>query len=195
MTKEVKVPLEVSARHVHLTQEHVDVLFGSVGYQLTTKRELSVKGYFVAEERVEVIGKKSSASFGILTPLRSATQVEMAITDAVKLGIEAPTRMSGDLAGSGTCMLRGPHGEIELKEGVIIAKRHIHMNDQLAKELGINDHEEVSVRAEGERGVVFENVTVRTDPAFDITMHIDTDEGNAINVNNKNLTYGVLIKK
>ena len=194
MTKEVKVPIEVSARHLHLTQDHVDVLFGE-GYQLTNKRELSVKGYFVAEERVEVIGKKSSASFGILTPLRSETQVEMAITDAVKLGIEAPTRMSGDLAGSGACVLRGPHGEIELKEGVIIAKRHIHMNDQLAEELGINDHEEVNVKIDCDRGVVFDHVVVRTDPAFNITMHIDTDEGNAINVDNKELSYGVLIKK
>ena len=194
MTEEVKVSLEVSARHIHLSQEHVDVLFGK-DYQLTIKRELSVKGFYVASERVEVVGKKSSANFGILTPLRSKTQVELAITDAVKLGIEAPVRMSGDLAGSGSCILRGPHGEVELQEGVIIAKRHIHMNDQKAKDLGIADHEDVCVKTEGERGVVFDNVTVRTDPAFDMTMHIDTDEGNAIGVNNKNLTYGVIIKK
>ena len=195
MTEEVKVPLEVSARHLHLTQEHVDILFGEAGYQLTNKRELSVKGFFVAEERVEVIGKKSSASFGILTPLRSQTQVEMAITDAVKLGIEAPVRMSGDLAGSGACTLRGPHGEVEIAEGVIIAQRHIHMNDQMAKDLGIADHEEVSVKVGGARGAILEKVPVRTDPAFSITMHIDTDEGNALSVNNKNLSYGVLIKK
>jgi len=194
MKKDVKVPIEVSARHVHLTQDHVDILFGA-GYELVNKRELSVKGFFVAEERVEVVGKKASASFGILTPLRNQTQVEMAVTDAIKLGVDVCTRMSGDLAGSAVCTLKGPKGEIELEEGVIVALRHIHMNDGLAKELGINDHEEVSVKVDGDRGVVFDHVIVRTDPAFDITMHIDTDEGNAINVNNKNLTYGVLIKK
>ena len=194
MSKEVKVPIEVSARHVHLTQDHVDILFGD-GYQLVDKRELSVKGYFVAEERVEVVGKKAAASFGILTPLRSQTQIEMAITDAIKLGIDVCIRMSGDLAGSAGCTLRGPKGEIELKEGVIVAARHIHMNDELAKELGINDHDEVCVKVPGDRGVTFDHVAVRTDPAFDITMHIDTDEGNGINVDNKNLSYGVLIKK
>ena len=194
MNKEVKVPIEVSARHVHLSQEHVDILFGK-DYQLTDKRELSVKGFFVAEERVEVVGKKSSASFGVLTPLRSQTQVEMAITDAIKLGVDVCLRMSGDLAGSAACTLKGPKGEVELDEGVIIAGRHIHMNDKLAAELGINDHDEVSVKVGGGRGVTFDHVAVRTDPAFDITMHIDTDEGNAINVDNKNLTYGVLIKK
>lgn len=193
MRKDVKVPIEVSARHVHLTQDHVDILFG-VGYQLINKRELSVKGYFVAEERVEVIGKKTSASFGILTPLRNQTQVEMAITDAIKLGVDVCIRMSGDLADSAACTLRGPKGEVRLEEGAIVAGRHIHMNDELALELGINDHDEVSVKIDCDRGVTFDHVVIRTDPAFDITMHIDTDEGNAINVNNKNLTYGILIK-
>jgi len=191
MNNEVKIPIEVSARHVHLTQDHVDILFGE-GYQLVNKRELSVKGFFVAEERVEVVGKKASASFGILTPLRSATQVEMAITDAIKLGIDVCVRMSGDLVNSAACTLKGPKGEVTLDEGVIIAARHIHMNDRLAKELGIKDHDEVSVKVSGDRGVVFDHVAVRCDPAFDLTMHIDTDEGNAINVNNKNITYGVL---
>ena len=194
MNKEIKVPIEVSARHLHLTQDHVDVLFGK-GYQLRNKRELSQKGYYVAEERVEVVGKKAAASFGILTPLRSQTQVEMAITDAIKLGVDECIRMSGDLAGSARCTLKGPKGEVELEEGVIIAQRHIHMNDGLATELGINDHDEVCVKIDCDRGVVFDHVVVRTDPTFDITMHIDTDEGNAINVDNKNLTYGVLIKK
>jgi putative phosphotransacetylase len=193
MMKEIKVPIEVSARHLHLTQKDVDILFG-VGYQLMNKRELSQKGYYVAEERVEVIGKKASASFGILTPLRSQTQVEMAITDAIKLGIDVYVRLSGDLVGSAGCMLKGPAGELMLEEGVIVAKRHIHINDKLAKEYGISDHDEVSVKIEGNRGVVFEHVVVRTDPTFDITMHIDTDEGNAIHVNNRNLSYGVIKK-
>lgn len=192
MTKEIKIPIEVSARHLHLTLEHLNILFGT-GYQLKNKRELSQKGYYVAEERVTVVGKKAAASFGILTPLRKQTQVELAITDAIKLGIDPCVRMSGDLTGSAGCTIKGPKGEIVLEEGVIIAKRHIHMNDQLAKELGIKDHDEVAVKIEGDRGIVFDHVVVRTDPTFDITMHIDTDEGNAINVNNKNITYGTLI--
>ena len=195
MNKEVKVPIEVSARHLHLSQEDVDTLFGK-NYQLTNKRELSEKGFFVAEECVTVVGKKASARFGILTPLRRQTQVEMAISDAIKLGIDVCMRMSGDLRGSAGCTLKGPNGEIELKEGVIIAKRHIHMDTDQAAELGICDNDEVSVKIEGDRGVIFDHVVVRIDPIFDnTTMHIDTDEGNATNINNKNLTYGVLIKK
>jgi len=193
MTKVLKTPIEVSARHIHLTQDHVDVLFGA-GYQLKNKRELSQKGYFVAEERVEVVGNKSAMSLGILTPLRSQTQIEISITDAFKLGIEPCMRMSGDLAGSTGCVLRGPKGELTLKEGVIVAKRHIHMNDKLAKEHGISDHDEVSVKIEGERGLTFDHVVVRTDPTFDITMHIDTDEGNAIYAKCSS-TYGIVIKK
>ena len=192
--KELKIPIEVSARHLHLTQEDVEILFGA-GYHLTNKRELSQKGYFVAEERVEVVGKKASASFGILTPLRGQTQVEMAITDAIKLGIDICMRMSGDLAGSAGCVLKGPVGEITLEEGVIIAQRHIHINDELAKEHGIGNDDIVRVKIEGERGVIFDNVAVRTDPTFDITMHIDTDEGNGIGVSNVDLTYGVLVRE
>jgi len=191
--KELRTPIEVSARHIHLAQDHVDVLFGA-GYQLANKRELSQKGYFVAEERVEVIGTKSSMSLGILTPLRSQSQIEISITDARKLGIEPIMRMSGDLAGSAGCVLRGPKGELTLEEGVIVAKRHIHMNDELAKEHGISDHEEVTVKIGGERGLIFDHVVVRTDPTFDITMHIDTDEGNAIHATSSQ-TFGTVIKR
>lgn len=193
MEKKRQVPIEISARHIHLTHEHVEILFGE-GYQLSNKRELSQKGYFVANERVEVIGKRSSASFGILTPLRKQTQIELAVTDAVKLGLDVCVRMSGDLAGSASCILKGPKGEFELKEGVIVAKRHIHMNDKLAEEIGIQDQDIVSVKIEGERGLTFDQVVVRTDPSFDITMHIDTDEGNALNINNKMRTKGIILK-
>jgi len=188
---ELTVPIEVSARHLHLTKEHVEILFGA-GYELQNKRELSQKGYYVASERVEVVGEKASASFGILTPLRKQTQVEMSITDAIKLGVKPCIRMSGDLKNSASCKLRGPKGELILEEGVIIAKRHIHMNDELAKTYNISDDDNVSVKISGDRGVTLDHVVVRLDPTFDITMHIDTDEANAINVNNKNLSYGIV---
>ena len=185
-------PVEVSARHLHLTQEDVDRLFGP-GYELENKRELSQKGYFVAAERVQVMGKKGTASFGILTPLRRKTQVELSVTDAIKLGIEPVVRMSGDLSGTPGCVLKGPAGQLELKEGVIVAKRHIHINDQLAKDHGLKDDDLVKVRIEGERGLTFEQVVIRTDPAFDITLHIDTDEGNALLASSGRQIFGEIL--
>ena len=185
-------PIEVSARHIHLNQEAVDVLFGK-NYQLKNKRELSQKGYFVAEERVEVIGEKNSASFGILTPLRTKTQIELSITDALKLGIKPVLRSSGELVGSAGCILRGPVGEMTLNEGVIVAKRHIHMNEDQAKRFGIVDKEIVDVVVEGDRGLTFNHVIVRTDPSFDTSMHIDTDEANAIGMGSHKV-YGVIKK-
>ena len=121
------IKLEVSARHVHLSQEHVDILFGQ-GYQLTPKKELSQPGQFACEERVTIVGpKKSIANVIILGPARPATQVEVSLTDARTLGVNAPIRESGDIAGSGGCKLVGPAGEVEITEGVIAAKRHIHL--------------------------------------------------------------------
>lgn len=189
MSEDVKIPIEVSARHLHLTREHVDILFGE-GYELTAKRELSQKGYYVANETVEIIGKKSSANFGILFPLRSKTQVELAITDTIKLGINPVIRNSGDLVGSASCILKGPKGELELKEGVIVAARHIHVSPEYANKLGVKNDEFMNVKVEGERPLIFERVLVRVDPSFGISMHIDTDEGNAANINNKIQTFG-----
>ncbi len=189
METEVKIPIEVSAKHIHLTQDDVDTLFGK-GYQLTNKKELSQPGYFVTNEKVEVIGSKGSANFSILIPLRSQTQVEVAITDAIKLGLDVCVRDSGNLAGSAPCKLKGPAGEIDLKEGVIVARRHIHLNDDYASQLNVKDKEFIKVKVEGERGLTFENVLVRVDPSFSNSMHIDTDEGNAVNINNKTQTFG-----
>lgn len=189
MENEIKIPIEVSARHIHLTQEHVEILFGE-GYQLTHKKELSQPGYFVTQETVEVIGSKSSANFSILTPLRKQTQIEVAITDAVKLGIPIFLRDSGDLAGTGSCTIKGPKGQIELEEGVIVARRHIHCNDEYAAKLNVKDKDFIDVVVDTDRPLVFKKVLVRTDPSFGLTMHIDTDEGNAANINNKNQTFG-----
>lgn len=187
----LNVPIEVSARHLHLCPEHVEILFGK-NYQLTNKRELSQKGYYVTVERVEVIGEKGSASFGILTPLRKQTQVEMALTDARKLGVKPVVRMSGNLAGSAPIKLKGPAGELELSEGAIIAKRHIHMSDDLAAAMDLKTGDEVSVQVPGERGCIFHHVVISTGPTFDLTMHIDTDEGNAIDAGPE--TYGIIMK-
>jgi len=181
MNLHVKVPIEVSARHVHLCQEHVEALFGA-GYELTAKRELSQKGYYVAAEKIQVIGEKSSAPFSILTPLRQKTQVEVSMTDARTLGIKPIVRLSGDLKGSAKVRLKGPVGELLLEEGAIVAKRHIHMSDSLAQKLGLERGNEVSVEVSGQRGGTFEHVALSIDPSFDLTMHIDTDEGNAFGI-------------
>lgn len=194
MSDEVKIPIEVSARHVHLSQEDVDKLFGE-GYQLTNKRELSQKGYFVANETVEVIGEKGSAKFGILLPLRSATQIELAITDAIKLGIEPIIKNSGELENSSGCIVRGPEGEVKLDKGVMVAARHLHVSDEYAKKLNTKDKEFIDVEVMTDRPIVFKDVLVRTDPSFNISMHIDTDEANAANINNKNITYGRKVEK
>ena len=175
-----KVLVETSARHVHLTEEHIAILFGE-GHTLTKKKDLSQPGQFACEERVTVVGpKKSIEKVSILGPARSATQVEVSLTDARTLGIDAPVRESGDIAGSGACKIIGPCGEIEISEGVIAAKRHIHFTPEDAKEFGVEDKQIVSVKIESEgRSLVFGDVVVRVSPKFKAAMHIDTDEANA----------------
>ena len=136
---ENKILIETSARHVHLTQEHIEVLFGK-GAELTVKKMLSQPGQFASEQRVDVVGpKKEIKGVGVLGPARPATQVEISLTDARTLGVNAPIRESGDVAGSGACKLVGPCGEVDITEGVMIAKRHIHMTPEDAAELGVKD--------------------------------------------------------
>lgn len=175
-----KVLVETSARHVHLSEEHLKVLFGE-GATLTKKKDLSQPGQFACEERVTVVGpKKSIERVSILGPTRPATQVEVSLTDARSLGIDAPVRESGDVAGSGACKLIGPAGEVEISEGVIVAKRHIHFTPEDAAEFGVADKQIVSVKIEsGDRSLVFGDVVVRVSPKFAAAMHIDTDEANA----------------
>ena len=135
----MKFLVETSARHVHLTQEHLEILFGE-GYELTKKKDLSQPGQFACQERVTIVGsKKELAGVSILGPVRKATQVELSLTDARSIGVTAPVRESGDIAGSGACKIIGPKGEIEISEGVIAAKRHIHATPEDAKALGVEN--------------------------------------------------------
>lgn len=175
-----KVLVEVSARHVHVTQEHLDILFGK-GYKLTPKKDLSQPGQFACEERVTVVGpKKEIANVSILGPVRPATQVEISLTDARSIGVAAPVRESGDIAGSGACKLVGPCGEVEISEGVIAAKRHIHLTPEDAANFNVSDKQIVSVKIESDgRSLTFGDVVVRVSPKFAAAMHIDTDESNA----------------
>ncbi len=190
---ENKVLVETSARHVHLTEEHIAVLFGA-GHTLTHKKDLSQPGQFACEERVTVVGPKGSiAKVIVLGPARPASQVEVSLTDARTLGVEAPVRESGDVAGSGACKLVGPAGEVELAEGVIAAKRHIHLTPADAEAFGVADKEIVGVKiTSADRSLTFGDVVVRVSPKFAAAMHIDTDEANALHAAGE--VYGEIVK-
>ena len=171
--------VEVSARHVHLTQEDVEKLFGA-GKQLTYVRDLSQPGQFVCEERLEIVGpKRSIANVVILGPVRPASQVEVSMTDCFTLGVVGPVRESGDLEGSAPIKLKGPAGEVDLPQGLIVAKRHIHMTPEDAQRLGVEDKEIVQVKVQTDRPVIFGDCVVRVSPKFALAMHVDTDEANA----------------
>ena len=179
---EFKVPVGISARHIHLTQEHVEKLFGK-GYQLTKKKEL-MGGQFASNEQCTIVGLKLRAieNVRILGPVRSASQVEISATDARTLGVKAPTRQSGDTKGSAPIALVGPKGAIYLEEGCIVAARHIHLCPEDAKAAGLKDNDFVTVRMGNERGALLDNVKIRVDESFTTEMHIDTDEANACQV-------------
>ena len=176
----MKVLVETSARHVHVSDADLAALFGE-GYQLTKKKDLSQPGQYACNERVDVIGPKGTmANVSILGPTRSASQVELSLTDARKIGIIAPIRESGDIEGTPGCTLKGPAGEVTLECGVIAAKRHIHFTPEDAKKFNVEDHEVVSVKIEtADRTTTFGDVVVRVSPKFAAAMHIDTDESNA----------------
>ena len=189
----MKFIVETSARHVHLTQEHLEILFGK-GYELTKKKDLSQPGQFACEERVTVVGpKKELKGVSILGPVRPESQVEISLTDARSIGIAAPIRESGDVAGSGACKLIGPCGEIDLAEGVIAAKRHIHATPEDAEKLGVKDKDVVSVKIDTDgRSLIFGDVVVRVSPKYALAMHIDTDESNAAGCGRE--VYGEIVK-
>lgn len=178
----VRVPVGVSARHIHLTQEDVEKLFGE-GYQLTRKSEL-MGGQFASNEQCTIVGLKLRAieNVRILGPVRSKSQVEISATDARTLGVKAPVRQSGDIAGSAPIALVGPKGAVYLKEGCIVAARHIHMPPADADAAGLKDGDMVLVRMGDERGALLEQVKIRVDESFTLEMHIDTDEANACQV-------------
>ena len=176
----MEVLVETSARHVHVTQEHLDILFGK-GHELTKKKDLSQPGQYACAERVDIVGpKKTLAGVSILGPVRPSTQVELSLTDARSIGVVAPVRESGQIKGSGACKIVGPKGEVEIAEGVIVAKRHIHMTTADAAEFGLVDKQVVSVKVESDgRSLVFGDVVVRVNDTYALAMHIDTDESNA----------------
>ena len=174
-----KVQVGLSNKHLHLSKEHVEALFGA-GHQLTHKKDLVQPGQFACEEVVDIVGPKGTIkNVRVLGPERPQTQVEVAMTDARGLGIKAPIRESGDLAGTPGCTIVGPAGEIEIDEGVIVALRHIHLSLEEAEEAGVKDKDWVSIKLEGERALVFDKVLIRASNKFKAECHLDTDEGNA----------------
>ena len=187
-----KILVETSARHVHLSAADLETLFGA-GATLTFKKDLSQPGQFACEERVKLVGpKKEIANVIILGPVRPATQVELSYTDARTLGVDAPLRESGDLDGTPGIKIVGPCGEVEAANGVIIAKRHIHMTPDDAAAFGVENGEIVSVKVESGRTALLGDVVVRVSPKFALAMHIDTDESNAVCGFGK--CYGELVK-
>lgn len=191
---ENQVVVEISARHIHLSQKDLETLFGE-GYELTVKKMLSQPGQFASNERITVVGpKRELANVSILGPVRKDTQVEISLTDARSIGVNAPVRESGDIAGSGACKLIGPKGEIEISEGVIAAKRHIHATPEDAEKLGLKDKQIVSVEipTSNGRNLTFGDVVVRVSSSYAFAMHIDTDESNAAGMAPN--TMGTIIK-
>lgn len=206
MNESDKILVETSARHVHVTQETLEVLFGA-GHQLTAKKMLSQPGQFASTDKIEVLGyndprkdpegklPRPSMKFSILGPVRDHNQVEVSLTEARKLGVNAPVRESGDIAGSGACTLVGPAGQVDLKEGVICAKRHIHMTPEDAERFGVSNGQIVGVKVDSGKGraVIFEDTVVRVSPKYALAIHIDTDESNACC--GSGLLYGEIVSK
>ena len=181
MSKPVLV--EISARHIHVSQKDLETLFGK-GHTLTKKKDLSQPGQFACEERVDIVGpKRELKGVTILGPVRPATQVELSMTDARSIGIAAPIRESGDIENSGACKIVGPCGEVELTEGVIVAKRHIHMTPEDADKYGVVDKQIITVEIPTDgRKLIFGEVVARVSESFALAMHLDTDEANAAGV-------------
>jgi putative phosphotransacetylase len=173
-----EIPVEISARHVHLSQADQDALFGD-GYEMKVMKSLSQTGQYAAEEKVTVVGPKGELECRVLGPCRKQTQVELAVSDGVRLGIMPTVRLSGDLAGSAGCSLVGPKGRVDLKEGVINDVRHLHISDKEAEEWKVKDGDVISARVDGETPVTFHAIRVRIHPSFRLNIHLDTDEGNA----------------
>lgn len=178
------IPVGVSVRHIHICQEDLELLFGK-GYQLSRKKDLTQPGEFAANEVVTLVGPKlrSIPNVRILGPVRAQTQVELARTDGIVLGINPPVRKSGDLAGSEAITLVGPKGSLTLNEGVIRANRHIHMGPEDAEKFAVDDDDLVSVEVSGVKGVIFKNVQVRVHDGWILEMHLDTDDANAADIN------------
>jgi putative phosphotransacetylase len=179
-----KIPIGVSGRHAHVTQEHLEILFGK-GFELTEFKPLSQPGQYAANEKIDVVSPKGNTIKGvrILGPVRPASQVEISRSDALRGGFEAPVRSSGDVKGSGACMLIGPKGQVELEEGVIIADRHIHFSLEDADAFGVKNGDIVSILVEGQKPGILGNVLCRVSKSYALDCHLDTDDGSAFMLN------------
>jgi putative phosphotransacetylase len=190
----MQVPIEISARHIHLSKPDLEILFGS-GFELTKFRDLSQTGQFAANEIVKLVGLKGELDgVRILGPVRAQTQVEVSETEARHLGLTPPVRDSGNLDGTPGIKIVGPKGEVELKSGVILALRHIHIDPEIAAKIKVKNGDRVKVDTIGPRDLLFENVLVRVDPSFKLAMHIDTDEANAAGIDANNHLGKIIIK-
>jgi putative phosphotransacetylase len=174
-----EVPVALSNRHLHLSKEHLELLFGK-GYQLTRYKDLSQPGQYACTEKVDIVGPKGTLKgVRVLGPVRKETQIEVSIADSYVLGIRPPVRDSGDLNNTPGATIIGPEGQVELEYGVIVAARHIHMHPDDAKDYGVKDFQRVKVRKGGFRATVFENVLIRVSESYALEMHLDVEEGNA----------------
>jgi len=182
-----KIPIALSNKHLHISQEHLEILFGE-GYELTKIKDLSQPGQYACEEKVDIVGPKGTLKgLRILGPVRPETQIEISISDGFKLGVDAPIRDSGKLQDTPGLKIVGPKGEVKIDKGVIVAARHIHMYTDDATKYGVEDKDIVSVKVGGPRGLIFDNVLVRVHPSFALEMHVDIEEGNAAGVKNGDL--------
>jgi len=186
-----KIEIEGSGKHCHVSRETLDILYGK-GFELEIKKMLSQPGQFATPHKITVVGPRRSTEMSILGPCRKADQVELSLTDATALGITAPIRESGVIAGSPGCKLVGPEGEVEISEGVIIAKRHIHMTPEDAERFGVADKDIVKVKVDGDRALILDEVVIRVSPDFATYMHVDYDELNAAAISGANAFGEVL---
>lgn len=188
-----KVEIGISNKHLHLSQEDLETLFGK-GYELTPVKDLKQPGQFASEEKVDLVGPKGTLkSIRVLGPVRPETQIELSVTDARGIGMDAPIRESGVLDGSPGMTIVGPKGKVEMDKGVIVALRHIHLSEQQAKDANVKDKELVDVKTTGTRPVLFQDVLIRAGNKYEREFHLDTDEANAAGV--KNNDFGEIVKK
>jgi putative phosphotransacetylase len=177
--EEFKVVIEGSGKHLHLSKEHLNILFGE-GFELTPKKYLSQPGQFASNSKVDIVGPKGTISgLTVVGPVRKETQIELSFTDARKVGFDPPIRLSGDLDNSPGCTIIGPKGQVTIDKGVIVAKRHLHCTPEDGEKYGIKDRDIVSIKVGGERALIFENVECRVGPTHATYVHVDYDEINA----------------
>ena len=182
----MKIPIEVSARHIHLSKKDAEILFGK-NYKLTRLKTLSQQTDFAAQETVAVSGEKGELPrVRIIGPYRNATQLELSKTDAIAIGVEPVLRLSGNVKGTPGVTLKGPKGEVKLKQGVIMTHRHLHANPLDAKKLGVKHNDFVSIKIGGDREMILSKLIVRVDERFSLALHIDADEANAAGVGKDN---------